>query len=62
MQKDKVSTIIYEPDKGMYGALSEYDYSVILPWHCKEFFLSNKKLKDEKLIFPLPIPEIITVK
>ena len=41
--------------------LLEYDYFVILPWHFRKFFLSNKKFKGKKLIFPLPTPELITV-
>ena len=41
--------------------LSEYDYFVILPWHFRDFFLTNEKFKGKKLIFPLPVPELITV-
>ena len=39
--------------------LSDYDYFVVLPWHFKEFFLSNKRFKNKNLIFPLPTPEMI---
>ena len=42
--------------------LSDYDYFVVLPWHFKEFFLSNKRFKNKNLIFPLPTPEMIKVK
>lgn len=41
--------------------LSNYDYFVVLPWHFKNFFLSNKKFKGKNFIFPLPVPEIIKV-
>ncbi len=41
--------------------LSEYDYFVILPWHFRDFFLTNEKFKGKKLIFPFPVPELITV-
>ena len=35
------------------------DYILILPWHFKDFFLSNSKFKNQKLVFPLPKIEII---
>jgi hypothetical protein len=38
------------------------DYLLILPWHFKEFFSSQKKFKDFNLIFPLPQFEVIPVK
>ena len=30
------------------------DYIVVLPWHFKEFFISQRKFKGKKLVFPLP--------
>lgn len=41
---------------------SNPDYLVILPWHFREFFLSLPKLKGRKLVFPLPVFEIVEVK
>lgn len=38
---------------------SNPDYLVVLPWHFKNFFLKNKKFKNQKLIFPLPTFKII---
>lgn len=38
------------------------DYLIVLPWHFKKFFISNKKLAGSKLVFPLPNLEIIEVK
>jgi hypothetical protein len=35
------------------------DYLFILPWHFKEFFLTNKKFQDFSLILPLPELTII---
>jgi hypothetical protein len=35
------------------------DYLIVLPWHFKQFFLSNKKLSGMKLVFPLPKLEIV---
>jgi NDP-4-keto-2,6-dideoxyhexose 3-C-methyltransferase len=35
------------------------DYLFVLPWHFKEFFLSNDKYKDYSFVFPLPSLEII---
>lgn len=37
----------------------ELDYLVVLPWHFKDFFISNPKFKGIKLVFPLPQLEII---
>lgn len=39
----------------------ESDYLVVLPWHFREFFVSNKKFSGKGLIFPLPRPEIVYV-
>jgi hypothetical protein len=39
---------------------NEPDYLIVLPWHFKNFFLSNrKKWKHAKLVFPLPHLEIV---
>jgi NDP-4-keto-2,6-dideoxyhexose 3-C-methyltransferase len=35
------------------------DYLVVLPWHFKDFFLSNPKMKGLTLVFPLPELTII---
>jgi len=35
------------------------DYLFILPWHFKNFFLNSEKFKNKKLIFPLPVLQII---
>ena len=37
------------------------DYIVVLPWHFREFFTSNKKLTGLKLVFPLPKVEVVTI-
>lgn len=38
---------------------SNPDYLLVLPWHFKEFFISNPKFKGMKLVFPLPNLEIV---
>jgi SAM-dependent methyltransferase len=35
------------------------DYLIILPWHFKSFFIGNKKFLGCKLVFPLPILEVV---
>ena len=37
------------------------DYMIVLPWHFRNFFLSNKKLSGANLVFPLPRVEVVTV-
>ncbi len=37
----------------------EPDYLIVLPWHFRKFFLSNRKWKKAKLVFPLPQLEIV---
>ena len=37
------------------------DYIVILPWHFKDFFLSNPNLSGKKLVFPLPEFQIVSL-
>ncbi len=49
------------PIKDENSVLSEYDVFVILPWHFKNFFISNPKFKDKILVFPLPTPEVFVV-
>lgn len=46
------------PIKDEDSVLSEYDVFIVLPWHFKEFFMSNPKFTDKILLFPLPIPVI----
>lgn len=38
------------------------DYMIVLPWHFRNFFISNKKLSGMNLVFPLPEVEVVTVK
>ena len=38
---------------------SHPDYLLVLPWHFKNFFLNNPKFTRSKLVFPLPILEVI---
>jgi hypothetical protein len=38
---------------------SSPDYLLILPWHFKNFFISNPKFTKFKLVFPLPTLEVI---
>ncbi len=47
------------PIKDEDTVIENYDAFVILPWHFKNFFINKEKFKGKKLIFPLPIPEII---
>lgn len=35
------------------------DYLIVLPWHFREFFTSNKKFSGVKLVFPLPYLEVV---
>lgn len=35
------------------------DYLLVLPWHFKEFFVTNPKFKGMELVFPLPNLEIV---
>jgi NDP-4-keto-2,6-dideoxyhexose 3-C-methyltransferase len=37
----------------------EPDFLIVLPWHFKEFFLKNNKLKKGKLVFPLPHLDVV---
>ncbi len=38
---------------------NEPDYLVVLPWHFRDFFVNQYKLKKARLVFPLPRLEII---
>ena len=40
---------------------SKPDYMIVLPWHFRKFFVSNKKLSGMKLVFPLPVVEVVEV-
>jgi NDP-4-keto-2,6-dideoxyhexose 3-C-methyltransferase len=35
------------------------DYLLVLPWHFRDFFINNPDLKEMKLVFPLPVLEIV---
>lgn len=35
------------------------DYLIVLPWHFKEFFLTQQKYKQFNLVFPLPNLEVV---
>lgn len=38
------------------------DYLLVLPWHFRDFFLSNAAYAAQKLVFPLPRLEVVTPK
>lgn len=42
-----------------YFLKEEPDYFIVLPWHFRNFFVSNRKWKHSKLVFPLPNLEIV---
>ena len=48
--------ILYE-DK----VLDMGDLFIVLPWHFKDFFLSNQKFKGRQLLFPLPYCHIVSL-
>ncbi|QDL56814.1 class I SAM-dependent methyltransferase [Rhodoferax aquaticus] len=37
------------------------DYVIVLPWHFRKFFTSNKKLSGMNLVFPLPQVEVVKI-
>jgi len=37
------------------------DYMIVLPWHFRKFFTTNKKFSGMNLVFPLPKLEILTI-
>lgn len=38
------------------------DYLLVLPWHFRDFFIGNPLYKGRKLVFPLPVLEVVEVK
>lgn len=38
------------------------DYLLVLPWHFRDFFLANPLYQGRKLVFPLPVLEVVEVK
>ena len=36
------------------------DYLLVLPWHFREFFVTNERFKGMRLVFPLPELEIVS--
>lgn len=41
--------------------LDKYDYFVVLPWHFKDDFCKNSTYANKKLVFPLPIFDIVEI-
>jgi hypothetical protein len=41
---------------------SSPDYLLVLPWHFRDFFIANPLYKGRKLVFPLPVLEVVEVK
>lgn len=37
------------------------DYLIVLPWHFRKFFITNKKLSGVNLVFPLPSVDVVKV-
>ncbi len=37
------------------------DYMIVLPWHFRQFFVTNKKFSTMSLVFPLPKVEVVKV-
>ena len=37
------------------------DYMIVLPWHFRQFFVTNKKFSNMNLVFPLPTVEVVKV-
>ncbi len=37
------------------------DYMIVLPWHFRKFFTTNKKLTGMNLVFPLPEVEVVKI-
>lgn len=35
------------------------DYMIVLPWHFRKFFISNKRLAGATLVFPLPSLDVV---
>ncbi len=47
------------PEKDLLA--SKPDYMIVLPWHFRKFFMTNKKLSGMNLVFPLPEVEVVKV-
>lgn len=41
---------------------AEPDYLLVLPWHFRDFFMTNPLFRGRKLVFPLPTVEVVEVK
>lgn len=39
--------------------LDEPDFLLVLPWHFRKFFVTNRKWKTARLVFPLPRLEVV---
>jgi len=39
--------------------VDEPDYLLVLPWHFRQFFVEKYQLKKAKIVFPLPVLEVI---
>lgn len=37
------------------------DYLLVLPWHFRKFFATNRRFAGRKLVFPLPTLEVVSV-
>jgi len=37
------------------------DFLIVLPWHFRQFFVTNKKLSNINLVFPLPQVEVLKI-
>ncbi|MDR2112261.1 MAG: methyltransferase, partial [Candidatus Accumulibacter sp.] len=37
------------------------DYLLVLPWHFRDFFITNKNFAGMNLLFPLPEIEVVHV-
>lgn len=37
------------------------DYMIVLPWHFRQFFVTNKKFSNMSLVFPLPKVEVVKI-
>jgi len=38
-----------------------YDFLIVLPWHFRSFFIESPIFKGQKLVFPLPSLEVVTL-
>ena len=51
------SHIPIRPEDELFKSMPEYVF--VLPWHFRQFFLNSSKFKQFRLVFPLPVLEII---